>query len=86
MGGIGKTTIARAIFNRITNQFEAVCFLANIHRKKILVVLDDVDDSEHLKFLMGDHLSLFGLGSRIIVTSRDRQVLKNDVHEVYEVA
>ncbi|KAL5753554.1 hypothetical protein ACOSP7_021774 [Xanthoceras sorbifolium] len=119
MGGIGKTTIARAIFNRIANQFEAVCFLANVRddaksgpnhlqekllfeilekqnlninastlsrlrRKKILIVLDDVDDSEHLKFLVGVR-RLFGLGSRIIITSRDRQVLKNSVDELYEL-
>ncbi|KAH0775539.1 hypothetical protein KY290_006950 [Solanum tuberosum] len=29
-GGIGKTTIANAIFDTLSNQFEAACFLANI--------------------------------------------------------
>ncbi|XP_009799449.1 TMV resistance protein N-like [Nicotiana sylvestris] len=30
MGGLGKTTIARAIFDTLSHQFEAVCFLADI--------------------------------------------------------
>ncbi|KAH0745171.1 hypothetical protein KY285_006828 [Solanum tuberosum] len=29
-GGIGKTTIANAIFDTLSNQFEAACFLANV--------------------------------------------------------
>ncbi|XP_042960531.1 uncharacterized protein LOC122295539 isoform X5 [Carya illinoinensis] len=30
IGGIGKTTIAKEMYNRITNQFEGSCFLANV--------------------------------------------------------
>ncbi|XP_009790280.2 TMV resistance protein N-like [Nicotiana sylvestris] len=30
MGGIGKTTIARAIFDRFAHRFEGACFVANI--------------------------------------------------------
>ncbi|KAG7945150.1 hypothetical protein I3843_15G138200 [Carya illinoinensis] len=30
VGGIGKTTIAKEMYNRITDQFEGSCFLANI--------------------------------------------------------
>lgn len=30
MGGIGKTTIARAIFYRFSHQFEGACFVANV--------------------------------------------------------
>ena len=33
MGGIGKTTLARAIFNRFANQFEGCCFLENVKEK-----------------------------------------------------
>ncbi|KAH0745210.1 hypothetical protein KY285_006867 [Solanum tuberosum] len=34
MPGVGKTTIARAIFDRLSYQFEAVCFLADIKENK----------------------------------------------------
>ena len=88
MGGIGKITIARAIYEKIYTQFEGCCFLANVregsqkrgldnlqvellsntlkdgnlnvgisnirinfvkdrlHSKKVLIVLDDVDNLE----------------------------------------
>ncbi|XP_010321493.2 TMV resistance protein N [Solanum lycopersicum] len=122
MGGVGKTTIARAIFDTNSNRFDAACFLADIkenkcgmhsmqnillsellrikgnhvnnkedgkhmiaHRlrfKKILVVLDDIDHSDHLDNLAGD-LDWFGKGSRIIVTTRDRHLLGKD-DAVYE--
>ena len=30
LGGIGKTTIARAVYNRIVDNFEGSCFLENV--------------------------------------------------------
>lgn len=30
MTGIGKTTIARVVYNRLSDQFEGSCFLANV--------------------------------------------------------
>ncbi|CAL8177561.1 unnamed protein product [Prunus armeniaca] len=33
MGGIGKTTLATAVFNRLASKFEAACFLANVREK-----------------------------------------------------
>ncbi|XP_040998079.1 disease resistance protein RUN1-like [Juglans microcarpa x Juglans regia] len=33
IGGIGKTTLAKAVFNSIGHQFEARCFLANVREK-----------------------------------------------------
>ncbi|XP_028754867.1 TMV resistance protein N-like [Neltuma alba] len=117
MGGIGKTTLARAVFDRLKPEFEALCFAKDVkqqlaerngldellkkslkellkdddinaydlrsasvrtrlQRKKILLVLDDVDN-----FITAEDLikacNWFGEGSRIIITSRDMQVLKN---------
>ncbi|MED6106639.1 hypothetical protein PIB30_006264 [Stylosanthes scabra] len=45
-----------------------------IGRMKVLIVLDDVNQSEQFETLVGKPES-FGSGSRILVTTRDRQVL-----------
>nr|KYP32043.1 TMV resistance protein N [Cajanus cajan] len=56
-----------------------------IGRRKILIVLDDVNDSEHIENLLGT-LDIFGSGSRIIVTTRNKQVLKaNKANEEYQL-
>ncbi|XVF70260.1 hypothetical protein PTKIN_Ptkin11bG0146700 [Pterospermum kingtungense] len=44
--------------------------------KKVLVVIDDADNMQHLKCLVGRH-DWFGLGSRIIVTTRDEHLLQS---------
>ena len=125
MGGIGKTTIAQEISKRISSNFEASGFIANVREetknqslvslqtqllskilmeseikiwnvsegisfianrlrnKKVLIVLDDVDGEEQLEALVGKH-DWFGLGSRIIVTSRDIHLLRrHGVDDVY---
>ncbi|KAH0775543.1 hypothetical protein KY290_006954 [Solanum tuberosum] len=50
---------------------------------KVLVVLDDINHHDHWEYLAG-HLRWFGPGSRIIATTRNKEILgmNNVVHEV----
>ncbi|CAI0409829.1 unnamed protein product [Linum tenue] len=123
MGGVGKTTLARAIYDQFSSKFEACHFLErrseldlqhelfstllgddyNHHtaerstnlaltyakmrltRTRVLVVIDDVENPVALHNLLDKQpRTLFGPGSRILVTSRDHQVLQNVCDEVYE--
>ncbi|KAF3637562.1 putative pectinesterase/pectinesterase inhibitor 46-like [Capsicum annuum] len=125
MGGIGKSTIARAVFDQLQEEFEGVCFLDNVREvstkfglqalsekmfsetlketkdnlytstsflmnrlsyKRVMIVLDDVDQDEQIDYLAGKH-EWFGAGSRIIITTRNRQLLlAHGVDQVYEVS
>ncbi|QHO25365.1 Disease resistance proteinB [Arachis hypogaea] len=127
MGGIGKTTIARAIFDRCASRYEGCCFLQNIReelqksgehslyeklisellegehllvkgsaharsmyvkrrlsRKKVFIVLDDVDTLDILDYLTIKQICL-APGSRVIITTRDEQLTAARVHAIYKV-
>ncbi|KEH24923.1 disease resistance protein (TIR-NBS-LRR class) [Medicago truncatula] len=127
IGGIGKTTLAKEIYNRIYDQFDKVCFLHDVReicstkyglvhlqeqllfqtvglndklghvsegiqfikerlqQKKVLLILDDVDQPDQLKALAGD-LNWFCGGSKVIVTTRDKHLLASyGVEKTYEV-
>jgi len=59
-----------------------------LRRIKVFIVLDGVDDLmrfEEWRDLLDGRNSSFGAGSKVLITSRDKQVLSNVVDETYEV-
>ena len=87
LGGIGKTTIVRAVYNRIFNHFETCSFVENVgeeskarglktlQKKKVLLILDDVGKHCRFKTLVGNW-DWFGHGSRVILTTEDKHLRK----------
>ncbi|KAH1197750.1 TMV resistance protein N [Glycine max] len=55
-----------------------------LHRKKVLLILDDVNKLKQLKVLAGGH-DWFGSGSKVIITTRDKHLLNtHGVEKSYE--
>ncbi|ONH91483.1 hypothetical protein PRUPE_8G117700 [Prunus persica] len=115
------TTLGDVLFHRLSCQFEATCYLADVKgvskshgqkhlrnlllrhilkekdlsidtknvspfiqerlsRTKVLIVLDDVNDSSQREYQACAGRLKFGPGSRIIITTRDRSLHKKTVH------
>ncbi|KAM5586675.1 hypothetical protein ABKV19_005546 [Rosa sericea] len=55
-----------------------------LRRTKALIVLDDVSEFSQLEFFAGGDFNLFGPGSRILVTTRNKRIFRNG-DKIYEV-
>ncbi|KAG7942561.1 hypothetical protein I3843_16G109800 [Carya illinoinensis] len=90
-GGIGKTTIAKAVFNSIGKEFEARCFLANVReissREEGMVKLQ----KQLLVDLLGDFgsLNIGNVGATNVIKDRLRSkrvlLILDDVNESHQL-
>uniref|UniRef100_A0A9I9CFP8 TIR domain-containing protein n=1 Tax=Cucumis melo TaxID=3656 RepID=A0A9I9CFP8_CUCME len=111
LGGIGKTTIAKVLYEKLEHKFRYCCFLRDfdqklvsiqkklllrlcgkfdiviknedhgaklikkcLRNKKVLIVLDGVDERRQIEKLVGSSQDWFSPGSRIIITTRNRNL------------
>ncbi|KAA3472425.1 TMV resistance protein N-like [Gossypium australe] len=75
-----KQLLSQILFDESFNFFNVDDGKTIINRrlshKNVIVVLDDVDNLQHLKCLIGRR-NWFGVGSRIIATTRDEHLLQS---------
>ena len=71
---------------KVKDTYDGICVIKNKFRhKKILLVFDDIHESDQLNKLARKH-DWFGPGNRIIIITRDEHVLKkHEVNQTYEV-
>ncbi|KAL9345329.1 hypothetical protein Peur_063004 [Populus x canadensis] len=80
--------LGQEILNRGLLSFRDSFVRDRLRRIKVFIVLDDVDNSmalEEWRDLLDGRNSSFGPGSKVLITSRDKQVLSNVVDETYKV-
>jgi hypothetical protein len=80
--------LGQEILNMGSLSFRDFFVRERLCRKKVFIVLDDVDDVmrlEEWRDLLDGRNSSFGPGSKVLITSRDKQVLNNVVDETYEI-
>ncbi|KAJ7975478.1 Disease resistance-like protein [Quillaja saponaria] len=75
IGGIGKTTLARAIYNLITVQFEGTCFLADVRENSIKQGLAHLQETL-LSEMVGDKNINLGHVNKGITVIKKRLWLK----------
>ncbi|WMV53217.1 hypothetical protein MTR67_046602 [Solanum verrucosum] len=69
----------------VNNKKEGKCMIpSRLSSMKVLIVLDDIDERDHLEYLAGD-VGWFGDGSRVVVTTRNRDLIGKDAAAIYEV-
>ena len=69
--------------NLILHDDEVQMMKNRLRNKKILLVLDDITKLDQLEMLAGKNC-LFGSGTRVIITTRDRHLLGLREEEIYE--
>ncbi|XP_020210447.1 disease resistance-like protein DSC1 [Cajanus cajan] len=67
MGGIGKTTIAKALFSQLFPQYDAVCFLANVREEAKRLGLTSLCDKLLSELLKDEHHKDNPAGSTFIL-------------------
>ncbi|XP_039169478.1 TMV resistance protein N-like [Eucalyptus grandis] len=80
MGGIGKTTLAKAVFRQISPQFSGAHLIkTRLHGKKVLIVLDDIDNRDQIMRLVGSTLRGKCQSTWKNVLSKLKKVMNEDV-------